>query len=80
MVLREGRVELSTSETVFALVVLSGSAYLFVSWAIDSGSLVAYFLAFLSAYYAVYFLLRLIKRNYFTYDKANRARAVKKAH
>ena len=53
----------TTKTRVIIIIVSLVLTYIFASWAIDSGSLVAHVLAYLSVYSAVYFLISLFKKS-----------------
>jgi uncharacterized membrane protein YwzB len=56
-------VENYTTKTRLIIIIVSlVLTYIFASWAIDSGSLVAHVLAYLSVYSAVYFVISMFKR------------------
>ncbi len=73
------RIQLNTKQTVLAIAVCVTIVYVSASWAINSGKLVPYFLAFLSAYYLVYFIIELVKKK-IHHDKRSNTRSAKKAH
>ncbi|MDO8265937.1 MAG: hypothetical protein Q7T41_03270 [Candidatus Saccharibacteria bacterium] len=52
----------TTKTRVIIIIVSLVLTYIFASWAIDSGSLVAHVLAYLSVYSAVYFVISMFKR------------------
>ena len=56
------------------------AAYLMASWAIDSGSIVAYFLAFLAIFYAVYFTKEWVRVHWSTDDKTTATKRARRAH
>lgn len=53
----------TTRTRVIIIIVSLVLTYIFASWAIDSGSLVAHVLAYLSVYSAVYFLITIVRKH-----------------
>lgn len=73
------RLELNTKQSLLAIGISLVVVYLAASWAIDSGKIVPHVIAYLGAYYGIYFLVELIKKR-IGHDKASTARRAKKAH
>lgn len=55
-------------------------AYGFASWAIDSGSIAVYALAFIVTYAGIILLKEALKAQFRTHDKTSKAQRVTKAH
>ncbi len=79
MDMQRKRLELNTKQSIAAIGISLVVVYFAASWAIDSGKLVPHVIAYLSAYYGIYFLVELIKKR-MTNDKTSTARRAKKAH
>lgn len=77
--MRKERLELNTKQSFIAIIVSGFVVYIAASWAIDSGKIIPHLLAYLAAYYGIYFTVELVKKR-FKNDKATTTRRAQKAH
>lgn len=73
------RLELNVKQSVIAILVAVCIIYLSASWAIDSGKILPHVIAYLAAYYGLYFGWELIKKVRKSHVKANATRRPAKA-